>query len=269
MKKIILSILLIVVINTINYSQIVLRDSDGNNISGQTFVPSTNFLAPNIFKVENTGSSEITVNVEVTELILAPNYGITFCWVVCPTDGITRTGVISEITCTIPPNSIATELADIYVTEDGGTERTFVSLKFFEVSNPSNYANITFDSDYVASINEANSSNNLVAYPNPANTNVTFSYNIKNSENAFITIYNILGKEVKQSKIETKNDKISINISDLNSGVYFYNLTIDNKIFNTKKLIINNWGVRKREDRCLKKASGVLDLKLFLLIKLK
>jgi hypothetical protein len=244
MKKIILSVLLILAINTINYSQIILKDLDGIDISGQTFSPSTDFLNPTYFKVQNTGNSEITVIIEVTELTPATNggdnYAITFCWGGC-FPPIIKTGILNTIPAeahTIPANSFSSEQADIYIVEDGATEQSLITFKFYEQGNESNNAIITFDTEFSA-IDESGLSNNLAAYPNPASSNVTFSYNVENYNNANITIYNVLGKEIKKLNIDNKTGKKSINTSDFSSGVYFYNLSVDGKIITTKKLIIS------------------------------
>jgi hypothetical protein len=54
-------------------------------------------------------------------------------------------------------------------------------------------------------------------YPNPANDKV--SINLKNYGNATIQLFNILGQEVKT--VYTTENKVEVNVSDLNSGIYF------------------------------------------------
>lgn len=65
-------------------------------------------------------------------------------------------------------------------------------------------------------INESKSQINFNLYPNPTSTNLFIECNTQNSE--FI-ISDILGKEMK--KIKTENKKTTIDISDLENGIYF------------------------------------------------
>ena len=76
-------------------------------------------------------------------------------------------------------------------------------------------------------------------YPNPAISNVSLDYNIPHEvETANVKIINILGSVVKEQQINTGKGKVSMNISELNSGIYFYSLFVNGEVFKTKKLIV-------------------------------
>ena len=82
---------------------------------------------------------------------------------------------------------------------------------------------------------ESFESNGLLVYPNPVNDMFT----IQNGNNIAIngvTISDINGRTVKTINVNTIENQI--NISDLNSGVYFLNITSD-KGTSTKKIIKN------------------------------
>jgi len=64
-------------------------------------------------------------------------------------------------------------------------------------------------------------------YPNPAYQNIYFSWTLKNQESASINIYNTTGQLCIASTI-TKNN--SLNITKLNSGIYFYTILLNNKL---------------------------------------
>ncbi|HOS16093.1 MAG TPA: T9SS type A sorting domain-containing protein [Bacteroidales bacterium] len=74
--------------------------------------------------------------------------------------------------------------------------------------------------------------NDLISniYPNPANDKV--SINLKNNGNATIQLFNILGQEVKT--VYTTENKVEVNVSDLNSGIYFIRVDQNNKTFTAK-----------------------------------
>jgi hypothetical protein len=78
--------------------------------------------------------------------------------------------------------------------------------------------------------------NKLQLYPNP----VTRELNIQledTTTNYKVTIYNVLGVLVYESSNQKSNASNSINISELNSGIYFVKITDDkNKIYQ-KRLI--------------------------------
>jgi plastocyanin len=82
-------------------------------------------------------------------------------------------------------------------------------------------------------------------YPNPFNPNTTIGYSI--SERGFVnlTVYNSLGKEVKNlvnSTVDKGSYSVNFDGSGFNSGVYFYKLTYVNKggnnFVDTKKFIL-------------------------------
>jgi hypothetical protein len=76
-------------------------------------------------------------------------------------------------------------------------------------------------------------------YPNPANTNVTVSYNLLENETATLKLYNIIGNEVREIKLHWKNNKLSFGVSDLVTGVYIYKYELSGRIISTGKLIID------------------------------
>ncbi|MEN9522244.1 MAG: hypothetical protein RL065_621 [Bacteroidota bacterium] len=59
-------------------------------------------------------------------------------------------------------------------------------------------------------------------YPNPASSDFTLMYEALTNENAVVTIYDITGKVMNQNEIyQTEgNNKFSLNVSSLNSGLY-------------------------------------------------
>jgi hypothetical protein len=77
------------------------------------------------------------------------------------------------------------------------------------------------------------------AYPNPASTIVSVKYDISNAEEGKIIVYNMLGKAVKEMELTDKEGVAKINVADLNAGIYFYTLVVNDKAVATKKLIVN------------------------------
>jgi len=74
--------------------------------------------------------------------------------------------------------------------------------------------------------------NTVKMFPNPAKDTVQFSVN--SNENLDIEIFDMLGKSV----LRVNDVQNEVNISDLNSGLYFVQMTLGTQQA-TKKLIIN------------------------------
>ncbi|MCK4358035.1 MAG: T9SS type A sorting domain-containing protein [Candidatus Cloacimonetes bacterium] len=79
----------------------------------------------------------------------------------------------------------------------------------------------------------------LSNYPNPVTNYTTIEYQLKGSvleQNTTIKIYNILGELIKT--VEVSNNKAEIDVQDLSSGIYFYQLRTKNFSEIKKMLII-------------------------------
>lgn len=95
----------------------------------------------------------------------------------------------------------------------------------------SNYSDIEFSIIYILKQN----------FPNPFNPNTRIDYYLPNSTFITIKIYNILGKEVRvliKNFQNAGNHSIEINSNDLSSGIYFYQMKINDQIIDTKKMIL-------------------------------
>jgi hypothetical protein len=90
--------------------------------------------------------------------------------------------------------------------------------------------------EVIEEILENNSSN----YPNPYNPTTTISYQIKETGNVRITVYDALGRKVKDLVNELKNPgryEVRFDGNNLSSGIYFYTMNINN-FTSTKKMIL-------------------------------
>jgi ligand-binding sensor domain-containing protein len=76
------------------------------------------------------------------------------------------------------------------------------------------------------SINENNSANenNMLVYPNPLSSMATLEFNLSDIKNASVSIIDVTGREVKFTDVKNinlGNNKITIDLSSLNNGIYF------------------------------------------------
>ena len=78
-------------------------------------------------------------------------------------------------------------------------------------------------------ITEVANQNDFALFPNPAKSLITVSSTINGTVKTNYEIVDVLGKVVMQNE-NTGSDKFSINISDLNSGIYFLRLQVNNSV---------------------------------------
>ncbi|MCG8696681.1 MAG: T9SS type A sorting domain-containing protein, partial [Bacteroidales bacterium] len=90
---------------------------------------------------------------------------------------------------------------------------------------------IIYSSSNVLSHKQYNANDKIKLYPNPANTHLKLQ---GTDENMTIFIYNCQGQMVKQ--VLSSADVTKINISDMNSGLYF--VTFSDTRIATQKLIV-------------------------------
>lgn len=78
-------------------------------------------------------------------------------------------------------------------------------------------------------------SNELISiYPNPFTQSINVVSNSENS-NLELKIYNVLGTEILNKKITNK--ETNINVNNLSSGIYIYNLIENNNVIQTGKIV--------------------------------
>lgn len=156
--------------------------------------------------------------------------------------------------CQLPSIYLSTESVDLSAGQtdssfEGGyrphslTGTSIIRYIFFDVNNTNDsvYINIA----YTANIPSGIKDNILkqvefpVVYPNPAHNYANFSWSLASNFNSSrIIIRNLVGSVVKEKIISTQSGKTSIDINDLQNGVYFYSLLINETPYITRKMII-------------------------------
>lgn len=117
-----------------------------------------------------------------------------------------------------------------------------VSYEISDLNNSSDMLTISFSYNAPTGIHEISivrSQSNL--YPNPANNLVNLNLNLtKDAQNASLQIYNAVGGLVLAKEIGLLKgmNSVQADVSSLESGIYFTQLTIDGYKLPTKKLTI-------------------------------
>jgi hypothetical protein len=244
MKKYILLLSIILVIFQISVAQITIADYSGTDLTN-----TTNTLPVDVdyhFVITNNGSSDITFIIEVLEFSV-PDDGDTNhdndpSMEVCACGSCTP--IISAPVDIGAPTSLDAgdeygeegnsdyELADIHYTSMGNTGDAMIKIKVYEQGNTSNFAEFTLSTaSGISSINK----NISYVYPNPATSNISIVVS-EEYVNSKIIFTNLLGKVVFSDKMIEKRKNISV--SNFAKGIYFYSIIKNNKIVETKRIII-------------------------------
>lgn len=79
-------------------------------------------------------------------------------------------------------------------------------------------------------------------YPNPFNPSTIINYQVSQNNSLIeLTMYDLTGRAVKELVSQKQNIgvyQVNFNAENLSSGIYFYKLTVNGKIIDTKKMIL-------------------------------
>jgi hypothetical protein len=101
------------------------------------------------------------------------------------------------------------------------------------------------DSNLVAVNEHLNNRLRIVAFPNPFSEKTTITFELpEDCKNPVLNIYNIYGKIIRQYIIAGKKSQqwngTNTNGKKVSGGIYFYSLTVNNKIMSINKLLFIN-----------------------------
>ena len=88
-------------------------------------------------------------------------------------------------------------------------------------------------------VNEYEKNNNFNLYPNPNNGNMVLEHSLNETEVGKLNIYDVSGRLIDSyNLLSGENKQLNINKTDLENGIYFYEVIINDKLQASDKLII-------------------------------
>jgi len=152
----------------------------------------------------------------------------------------------------IERKSANTEFVKIGFVKGNGTTTNQSSYSFTDKSITTSYSyrlkQVDFDGTYTYSNIVEVSANQLPTtfalgqnFPNPFNPSTSISYSLPQAGVVTLAIFNALGQKVKEvvnSYQEAGNYTVSLNASDLSSGNYIYNVSVNGQSINKKMLLL-------------------------------
>ncbi len=235
MKKTFTLLLLLLVCLSANIS---FAQSDLEAIDPQTIVYGTtdDALLTTSFDIKN--NSSYTLNVKVRKFIISevPGTYNYFCWEQCYTPQV----YISPTSIPIGPGqSVPNFYADYLPVGNAGS--TTVEYCFYDETDFTNQTCVTieFQVSVASAVKNADLGQIGLPQPNPAYDVVRFQYSLNQSaQHATITLYNLVGQQVKQVPLTAQNGILEINISDLQAGIYMYSFMSASRMISNGKLIV-------------------------------
>lgn len=161
-----------------------------------------------------------------------------FCWDLCYTP-FTAESVNS---ITMEPNSVKPNFyADFF--PNGNAGLSTLKYCFFNEDNMADSACIMVyfyaSPTGVESVIYTDANTVSSAYPNPASATTKLNYTLRNDAGkAKLELHNMLGAKVRTIDLAEKMASIELSLNNLESGVYFYSLVVDDKAVATKKLVV-------------------------------
>ena len=204
-------------------------------VSGSGFVTTTDACLQTHSSLSIKNISSDTVNVLCQKVIIDTTVGTEnyFCW------GSICYGVTTYIS-TSANNLSPGERDDIdfggYYDAYCDPASAVIEYCFYPDSDPTDRACITITYNGSATlINDYTLASNVGDfYPNPANDIVYFTFN---GDLATLKLIDILGNNVKEILLNQEGIQ-KLDLSDMNKGIYFGNLIVDDEVVSIKKLIV-------------------------------
>ncbi len=249
MKKVLFSIVFLTLIVLANSQSIKLykgtQELTNNQIITITSNASVNLVGnpESIIGVKNISGDAIAVKVKKTIIDTVTGSVNSFCWGQCYESRV----YYSLSPLYIEPDETNANSFYAEYWPKGYTGTTTIQYTFFkfDVSNDSILDSASVIISFVinpASVEQFISENSSLsnARPNPASNFTQIPYQIPANinGNAQIVFKNLLGASVFIENLKPGTGKVYVNTSDIDAGIYFYSLVINNETYFTKKLII-------------------------------
>lgn len=166
----------------------------------------------------------------------APGAMASLCWGSCMSGDTVVTRPV-----TVPAQSVSdSEQLSLHVQfTEGETGVVSVVYLAYDVNHPEESIAINLLAGHGADVSE-NSISLGEAYPNPASSQVHFNYSFDGSSALNAVVYNLLGQEVKAQALHGNQGRLSIDVADLQPGIYFCSIQVNNTIVKTEKFVVRH-----------------------------
>lgn len=189
-------------------------------------------------QIRNLTSGDLNVIVEKEVIEDLEGTINLFCWGQC----FAPETFVSPNPVTVPANSLNPDqypLSFHVIFDEGVFGKVQIKYSAYDERHPSDRVtiNVVFNKSGEG-VHENTVAHFGQAYPNPASSLVNFDYNLNPGDKASVSIYNLLGQEVRTQSVNSMQNRLSISVADLNEGIYFCNLFVNGCALKTEKFVV-------------------------------
>ena len=242
LRSLSLSLLLSVSFLYTNAQSLQLSDLNGQIVNGQEMFAYRDPADPGNTLIEGdvlvTNISNASKDVKVKRRVISVVSGSTnyFCWTICygPSQNQSPTAE------TIAPNTTNSKFHGYCDAYGAGGTSTIMYI-FFDSNNPtdSSYVTINYvDGKFTGLAGISGKGNVSAIYPNPAKDFARIKVDGYENQQIKAEVYNVLGSKVYVAEMDRNKNYIQLNLTSLPPGVYFYNVTANDKTVTSRKLVI-------------------------------
>ena len=189
-------------------------------------------------RFKNTSDKPITLIVRKVDEQLGSTQKKYFC-----IDNNCLDSKIEDYVVKVEPGQVTSNL---YIALEAGLNQNASSLKYIAYNkfNPGHALDIDLNFNVEEKLTKANIYNSrhitlYDVYPNPAVEHANVAYKLASDQvKAKILVHNIIGNVIGEYTLSAFDSTVRIKTEDLNAGIYFYTLYVDNEGVMTRKLIV-------------------------------
>ena len=184
--------------------------------------------------IRNLTNDDINVIMEQDVLETAEGIMMQFCWGLC----MVGSGHLVSQPVAVPAQTLSEDIVALHCSFlEGETGVVKAIYHAYDQNNPDNKISIIVL--YGQTANTPEYTFNLgQAYPNPATSQVHFD--LQSNSNVDVTVYNLLGQEVKSQFVSEHQNRVKIAVDDLQPGIYFCRFSINGEVVKTEKFIVKH-----------------------------
>ncbi|MCH8555323.1 MAG: T9SS type A sorting domain-containing protein [Schleiferiaceae bacterium] len=234
MKKILLSLLSILVAFTSQAQSLIIHQAD-SSVTGSAYWTDDLVSYVQIKNVSNTPLDVKVKRIDGNFNDLTASNAI--CWTLCYATSVS----VSPDHITIQPNEVNTNFSGhVYPPMDGVANSGPITYVFFDMNNPNDSVAITINYNVTQTFSAESISEAKIArvFPNPASEFVYVDLeSVHANSQKVITITNMVGAEVRRIQVG-QTERAKINVSSLDNGVYFVTLKVNDKAVTTRRVVV-------------------------------
>jgi hypothetical protein len=190
--------------------------------------------------VKNVSSDTILVRfkrIDGNYNLLTDNNAI--CWGICFIESISVSPPSYSVY--LGPGDTASASTHVYPDQDGIARQGDITYVFFNSDDETDTAtySVTYKTTTDISLKDFSVEPKLSVYPNPATDRLEVNYTAQSAQKTSFEIINLVGSKVYSKSLQAAESSFNLNISNLNAGIYFCVLKVDNKLVTSKKLVVN------------------------------